>query len=177
MTDEKKPPGVENAEEIARLVLEHYIKHYDVVKMKLGHARSATRQSMDELAANQNDRLDGEDRRLREVEAYDRVWEQIIDMFRTAGVSEDDLERIEAILSRIPTLIKKYYDLLVAEDRVLQDLMTELERIEYKQAIAITRKIQEGPDLLSGLDQKEFRPPSATAFLYRLPPGSDPRKK
>lgn len=156
----------EKADLIMGYALEHYLKHYEVVMMKLGHARTATHQSLDEL--NNSDAKTADD--LHEVKSYDRMWEQIIKLFRDSGVSEEELSQIEGVLLRVPNLIRKYYDLLVEQDEILQNLIGELQSEEYQTALKLTRKIQGKPDLMSGLDPSEYdMEKAANAFMFKVP--------
>ena len=116
----------------------------------------------------------------------ERVWEQSLtgDLadagvrytllddfhFKNAGLTEEELSSIEKALERIPRLIKKYYDLLVEQDKVLQDLMRELESDEYKNALETVSRIQSGADALSGLDMDEFDIEEGKhAYIFRVP--------
>lgn len=139
--------GPETAEQVMHLALEHYVKHYNVVMLKLGHARSATRQGMEESSSAT------EKESMRD---YDAIWTNIIEMFRSSGVAEEELRKVEAVLARIPALIRRIYDLRVEQDETLQTLMKELESEDYRQALALTRKIQARRDALSGLEPREF---------------------
>ncbi len=147
----------EKADELMGFALEYYMKRRDVVLKKLTHAQNATQRSIDELdASNDDSKPDAPPEKLREIHAYDKMWEQIIAMFKTAGMSDSDLTDVEETLSKIPNLIKRYYDLLVEQDKVLQALIQEIHSDEYKNALALVQKIQAKPDLMSGLDPQEF---------------------
>lgn len=170
MTDGGDQFDPENADVLMGYVLNHYIKHYDVVFKKLGHAKSATHQSIKEISKTAKHSESKVAQELAEMQAYDAMWEKIIEMFQEAGVGEEELAKIELVLNKIPRLIKKYYDLLVEQDTVLQELMVELESEEYKKALAITRKIQAKPDMLSGLDPSEFDLEiNKNAFIFKIP--------
>lgn len=164
-----------NAERLMCSVLEYYIKHHDVVLKKLDHARDATKKSINEIdVVSKASILDVPDEQKQEIQAYDDMWMQIIEHFRDSGVSEDELIKIEEILTKIPRLIKKYYDLLVEQDHVLQKLMEELKSDEYQEALEITENIQSRTDSLSGLsphefDSKEFE----RSFMLHIPSGKD----
>ncbi len=147
----------EQADEVMNFALDYYIKRHDIVFRKLKHARDATKQSI-EVIDNQTPEDVSELAGIKkdEIEAYDEMWRGILDIFKQAGVSEDDLGKIEQTLTLIPSLIKKYYDLRLEQDKVLQTLMAEVESDEYKKAVAFVHNLQRRPDLMSGLPAEEF---------------------
>ena len=148
-------PEPEEAESLMGQVLEFYLKRYNVVLKKLGHARTATQQSIQELDEAASDAPE-KDSDLEVVHSYDTMWEETIDSFQKSGVSDEELEKVELILAKIPALIKKYYDILVEKDKILQQLITELESKEYQEALEVTKTIQNRADLMSGLYPSEF---------------------
>ncbi len=138
----------QEAERLMTYVLEHYIKHYDAVMRKMGHARTATSKSIAEI-----DEADDSSsyKELSEIQGYEVMWDKVIKLYSNSGVSEEELEKIDSILSGMPRIIKKYYEVLVKQDHVLQTLLAELECEEYKEAIQVTRKVQSQPNKMSGL--------------------------
>lgn len=128
---------------IATHVLEHYLKHHQVVLKKLEHARTATSQSIQENKAPAQE--------IQEALPYDMVWEKIIDMFRVGGMSEAELNEIEKILGSVPRAIKIIYDVLVKQDAFLQALITELQSEHYIRAIEYTRQVQKKKNPMTGL--------------------------
>ena len=163
---------LKKTESVMACVLEHYLKHYDIVLKKLSHARDATKQSikeLDEISLNNEDSSDSDEDRVI-VEAYDGMWDTVITQFRDAGATEEDLLKIEAVLEKIPRLIKKYYDTLVEQDALLQEIIKEIQAPKYAEAMKITKKIQGGTDMLSGLEPDEFElPDSVKAFIIAPP--------
>jgi len=157
----------EKAEELVGYALEHYLKHRDAVMKKLGHAHTATSKSIKDI--DESD-VGSKDRDV--CIAYDGMWLDIIEKFKESGVSEDDLSKVDHILTRIPALIKNYYDAFVAQDKALQALLQGLESPEYKQALQAVKTIQSEPDMLSGLDPDEFdlEPFKAKKSVLIIPP-------
>lgn len=100
----------QKAHEAMMCVMEHYVRHHEVVLKKLGHARDATISSIREIETLfeniENDTVNAE---LKEIRKYENLWDAIINMFREAGVSEDDLTNIESVLGDIPRAIRKHY--------------------------------------------------------------------
>lgn len=148
-------PDTQTANAVMVKLFEHFQKHLVVVRSKLGHARTATQQSMEEL---KNITSDNESQDFPDIARFDDLWNVLIKDFEHAGLTEKELEQIERVLSMIPDMIRRYYDVLVMQDRILQSLMTELERPEYQQAIELTRKVQSRVCRLSGLEPAAFEP-------------------
>ncbi len=141
------------------IVFDHYVKHHKVVLTKLGHAQSATAQSIQEINnLREQFELEDDTKNFSELQKYDAVWETIIQMFRRSGVSEEELAKIENILLTIPKAIRQYYDLLIQQDRMLQALIAELKHERYEKARAEIAKVQNFPDMMSGLPANEFEP-------------------
>ncbi len=146
-----------DADEVMLHACEHYLKHHDVVFKKLLHTQEATLQSLQEikdLCKKLDERTRSEE--IARVKKYDDMWGQIIGLFRDAGVSEEELGKIETVLSSIPESIDKFYRVLLEKDIALLALMAELESDHYKRALSIVRKVQSRPDPLSGLPASEY---------------------
>jgi hypothetical protein len=136
--------GSDRDSEITALVFEHYIKHRDVVLRKIQHARSATHQSIQDYDGCEGRLKDSQE--FKNITKYDEFWHVIINMFKETNVSEEGLQRIEDILLSIPRRIKKYYDLLILNDRPLLQLMKEIAADKYKAAYKEIRKIKKSAD-------------------------------
>lgn len=119
MNIQKGPLSPKEADTLMGYVLEHYMKHYDSVLRKLGHAKVATQKSMKEIDSEEAIAGSGDYKELSEIKAYDGMWQKVIDLFAGAGVSEEELLKIETILGGMPRIIKKYYEVLVQQDEVL----------------------------------------------------------
>ncbi|MBU0800468.1 MAG: hypothetical protein KKA05_05630 [Alphaproteobacteria bacterium] len=148
----------QKAEEAMACVMEHYIKHHQVVLKKLTHAHDATVTSIREIEAMMAslDAADIAESELAEVRKYDGLWLGIIDMFRQAGMSESELVQIEGVLKDIPRAIKTHYDVLLKHDKALMAMIEDLNAEKYRQAFEVIKKAQSGPNLMSGLDPSEY---------------------
>lgn len=150
-------PDEETAHKVMQKVLEHFQKHHHVVGKKLNHARLATIQSLQDMKAVYKElRLDQESKEFKEISKYDLLWDEIIKEFASSGVTEAELEQIEHILHTIPETIKRYYEALVMQDKILQNLIAELNAPEYLQAIEMTKKIQARRCPMSGLEPHHY---------------------
>lgn len=134
-------PDQETAHEMMEIAFEHYFMHTEAVLKRLAHAKNATQQS-----------LDG----LMKVQAYGNVWDEILDKFMAAGLSEDGLQRIELLLGGMPKVIDDVYSSLVQADRELVTLEEELDSARYKDALERIEEIQSRPNEMSGLGPEEY---------------------
>lgn len=150
--------GAAQAEEATLAVMEHYIRHHEVVLRKLNHAHKATLDSIQEIEQMMAALDDATAHRheLAEVRKYDGLWITIIDMFRQAGVSETELGKIEGVLGGIPRAIKTHYDALVAQDKVLLKMIDDLGAEKYRRAFALIREVQSKPNPMTGLSPHEY---------------------
>jgi hypothetical protein len=149
---------VESAHALMACVFEHYRKHHEVVLRKLEHAQSATAQSLKEIEdfRRGNRERGSQPEKTEDIRKYEAMWEQIIEVFNACGISEDELEKVENILLRIPRLIRNYYEARVRQDKILQAAIKDLASEKYKRAFGIVEKIQSQPDRLSGLEASAF---------------------
>lgn len=166
------------AEDATLAVMEHYIRHHEVVLRKLTHAHEATIASIQEIEAMMAD-LDDAARthELAEVKKYDGLWLTIIDMFRGAGVSETELGKIEGVLTGIPHAIKTHYDALVEKDKVLMKMIEDLGAEKYRRAFELIRKAQSGTNPMSGLSSHEYDLGDEDETAPLLPPVQGPARK
>lgn len=167
------------AEEATIAVMEHYIRHHEVVLRKLSHAHEATIASIQEIEAMMGELENAADhtRNLAEVRKYDGLWLNIIDMFRQAGVSETELNKIEKVLTGIPQAIKTHYDALVEKDKVLLKMIEDLGSEKYRRAFELIRKAQGGTNPMSGLSNNEYDTDDEHDEAPLLPPATGPARR
>lgn len=147
-------PGPEISDELMQPLLDYYVKLHEVVQKKLGHAKTATQHGLEKFTAD-----DGSDlpQKLAEL---DQLWNEILEMFREAGLSTQDLEEIEKTLMLIPNAIRAHYEDLIERDRALRALIDEITSRDYLEAYEharrITKKLQSAPNLMSGLKPDDY---------------------
>lgn len=152
MTDRTPPhddmdwPDQHTAHDLLKLVFEHYNLHHEIVMKKLGHAQKATALSGED--APQDKRAD--------LAGYNSAWIQIIDLFKTCGITEEELFEIENILSTLPDTIRVHFERLVKLDQMLQKLMLTLEKMDYYGAMEKINAIQSRPNPMSGLSREDY---------------------
>jgi hypothetical protein len=136
--------GLDKLDELTACMFEHYIMHNDIVLMKINHARTATRQSLQEYT-NVQSHIESSGR-LQKIKKYDELWSVIINLLKKARVSGAGLLKIEKVLSKIPSSIKRYYDELVSQDNTLLLLIKTLASEKYKEAFRMIREINMSRD-------------------------------
>lgn len=149
--------------DVLKRVMEHYSLHYDVVQRKLDHAQEATNESME--AANDWD--------MKVISQYDSAWKEIIQMFQTCGITQEELFEIEKILDTLPESIRVHFERLIKLDKMLQTMMVTLEKLDFDGAMNIVSAVQQQPNPLSGLTQDEYekssdadKKPAVKAFKF-----------
>ena len=151
-----------NASDETMLVLmEHYLKHHEIVLKKLGHAQTATKMSVDEADIS-------------------NMWNEIIAIFKDFGASEDDLFAIEGLLNEVPETIKAPYLDLMRQDESLQTLIADLKSDEYQNAKTQSQAVQSKPNPMSGLtsdDYEESTEDSEVVKAFKFTPKTKASKK
>ncbi len=150
MADEssRKTPQLTETQrqDVLQRVMEHYTVHYDVILKKLDHAQTATNISME--AANDWD--------MKVIGQYDSAWKEIIQMFQTCGITQEELFEIEKILDTLPESIREHFERLIKLDKILQTMMITLQKLNFKDAMKTISEVQAGPNPLSGLTSDEY---------------------
>lgn len=150
MTDHssRNTPQLTDAErqDILGRVMKHYTVHYDVILKKLDHAQTATNISME--AANDWD--------MKVIGQYDSAWKEIIQMFQTCGITQEELFEIEKILDALPESIRVHFERLIKLDKMLQTMMATMQKLNFEDAIKTIAEVQEEPNPLSGLTSNEY---------------------
>lgn len=152
-------PELEKADYHADLALTYYIKFFDMVLEKIAIARQATEAS-DVDSANH----------------YVSEWDRILKNYVRNGATEEDLAKIEEILSTVPASIRTNYETMVAESEKVRDLMEDLSRKEYREAIRLAEEVQSLPNPMSGLTPEEYAEEEkrlSAARLDKSPPNTE----
>ncbi len=139
-------PPAEESEELLHTLFEHYIQHSEILLKKLRHAQTATKQSMDEGEGKQDQLSD-----------FERMWQEIIDLFLGSGLSETDIYAIEKLITTIPDDIGQHYKKLSEQDESLKELVKNLDPETYKKASNVATKLQDKPNPLSGLSAQNYK--------------------
>lgn len=98
----KQPEWVSESEsqDLTKMLLENYLKHHEIVFSKLKFAQEATKHSLDHIRKAYEDVQNSGN--VQEFKNFDKMWEDIIQMFVQGGLSEDEIFKIENIITTIP---------------------------------------------------------------------------
>ena len=156
-------PTPQESDHIMECMMTHYIMQNDIIKSKLKHAQSATRQRMAEIEQDTaNEQTQKKINALKKVKKLDGLWDKLIGLLQEIGLSEEDIESIDETVTSTPKTIRKYYDILVEQDRELSNLIHEMESHSFKSAYLQSRKaiqeVQKRPNEMSGLPASEYDP-------------------
>lgn len=158
-------PSPDKANDMMEFVLDYYVRHHQVVFQKLHKAQEATIKSMEELEELSLEAKSPHADNLKVARQYDKMWDHIITLFKAHGATEEDLERIENVLQKIPRIIKRHYDVLITQDEELQRLIASLKTDEYKKTCALIEKVQSLPNPMTGIVMDEYVSTPVTEVL------------
>lgn len=156
-------PTPQEADYIMECMMTHYIMQNEIIKSKLNHVQTATRQRMKEMEkAATEAQTAAKIQDLKKVKTLDGLWDKLIGLLQEIGLSEEDIESIDNTVTATPKTIRKYYDILVEQDRELSNLIYEMEsnnfKTAYQKAEKTTKSIQKRPNKMSGLLPTEYEP-------------------
>ncbi len=159
----------EHNKALTTTVLDHYLKHHELVLKKLLLVQKATQISIEKLTRLASG---------ASPEEFDTIWDETIEMFKNCGVSEEELFAIEDVLVTIPKAIKDPYQTMIDEDDSVQALLKQINRQEYEKAMVAIKKVQSKTNPMSGLgpDEYELHDDKESAALKTLKTKSAPRK-
>ena len=149
------------------LVFGYYTRLHDIVLKKIEHAHTATIKATGDCISV-DDKADPA--ALEDLNKYDEFWKELVELFQGAGMSLDGLARIDEVLSGLPKIIRKYYDVLVEQDQDLLLLMQEMTSDKYNN-VREALKVMEtttADELLSFSDVDNYREEGAQYILRRV---------
>ena len=154
------PPETQEEKEskdLTALLLDHYLKHHEVVLKKLHFAKDATNICVEQLRET-TDKLKAEDKKdLSLKNEFEKMWAEILEQFVEGGIAEEDLAKIETVIETIPSDIKAHYNDLTSKDQEFLDLVESMNVSAYKAAKAMANKAQSKPNILSGMTAQDYQ--------------------
>lgn len=160
-SDVQKEVWPDEAESVSmtEMLLDHYMKHHEVVLSKLKFAQDATRKGIQELrnAHEKVRKLDNTN--ILTFTDFETMWEGIIDAFVKGGIEEEELFKIEKLITTIPADIKEHYDELSNQDKSFLSLVESLNVDAYRKAKQRVARLQQQPNPLNGKSSADYLPP------------------
>lgn len=158
-------PDEEEAISLTEMLLEHYMRHHEIVLTKLKFTQEATRKSIDEIRATHEKMRGLDNTNIHQFSDFEKMWEEIISMFVQGGLPEDALFEIEKLVSSVPSDIKKHYDELSQQDKSFLALVESLNSHAYKKAKEKVVSLQEQPNPLHGRTDKDYKAETSEELL------------
>jgi hypothetical protein len=137
---ENMPLPREDVAEIMILVDEYENYSKNIAFRKLKHAQTATRQSFEARLEEKGDEAADV---APMISRYEDLWRQIVEQLQRVSVSDRMLAKIEKALNTMPTMIKKFYHVLVMNDTMLANMEKWVRDERYKKPLQILRDVQE----------------------------------
>lgn len=154
---QKSWPSEAESHSLTNMLLEHYIRHHEIVLTKLRFAQEATQMGLSEIKTlHQNIKQKQSTTPEKDLKDFDTMWERIIRMFLKGGLSEQDLFDIERIVTQIPEDIKVHYDGLTQKDKDFLTRVEALNKMGYERAKQRVFNLQLLPNPLTGKSALEY---------------------
>lgn len=156
----KQPEWVSDGEsqDLTKMLLENYLKHHEIVFSKLKFAQEATKHSLDHIRQTyESAQSSGDSGNVLEFKNFDKMWEEIIHMFVQGGLTEDEIFKIENIITTIPPDIKEHYNELTAKDKDFVKLVESMNVAAYKKAKSKVAELQAQPNIMSGMSKADYQ--------------------
>ncbi len=150
-------PGEEESHELTKSLLDSYLKHHEIVFSKLKFAQEATQKGIEQIRKTYEDVKDHNATNILEFKNFDQMWEEIIEMFVAGGLTEEEVFKIEDVITGIPPDIKEHYDSLTAQDKTFLTLVESLNVSAYKKAKQKVSELQSRPNVMSGMSGDEYQ--------------------
>lgn len=147
----------EEAFSITNMLLDHYIKHNEIVLAKLRFAQEATKTCISQLRDTYSKVKEEDDTSIREFKDFDTMWEEIITMFIKGGLSEEDIFNIEKTVLAIPDEIKTHYDDLSSQDKSFMNMLEAINEEAYKRAKDRVMQLHKTPNPLNGKTSEDYK--------------------
>lgn len=169
-------PDDDEAESLTQTLLDHYLKHHELVFSKLKVAQTATHECMQEVRDVYQKVKDRDNTNVMQFRDFDKMWEDVLNLFMEGGLSEDDIFEIEKLITVIPKDIRREYDRISQQDKSFLALLDSLNATAYKKAKEKVVKLQAQPNPLNGRTSEDYHNQdddeheSAKAFLFKPRP-------
>ncbi len=150
-------PNETESHKLTNVLLEHYLKHHEIVLSKLQFAQTATKTCIDEVRQVQ-EKMKGLDKdSIEGFHDFDKMWQEIISLFIQGGISQEELFKIESLITTIPSDIKTHYDALTEEDKNFMALVESLNTNAYLKAKERVGDLQSYPNPYNGKKAEDFQ--------------------
>lgn len=152
---------------LTHMLLDYYLKHNEIVLMKLKFAQEATQKCISEVRSTYQKLQDKDNTNIAEFKDFDQMWEEVIKLFVANDLSEDEMHQIERLVTRVPKEIKKHYDDLSQQDKSFMTLLESINHNAYMRAKEKVMITQEQPSPFNGKTIQDYKPRNAQGDLIK----------
>lgn len=149
-------PDEDETHTLTDTLLDHYLKHYEVVFSKLKIAQEATHKCMEEVREVYEKAKERDNTNVMQFKDFDKMWEDVLALFMKGGMSEEDIFEIEKLITVIPKDIREHYDEISQQDKSFLALIESLNTAAYKKAKEKVVKLQAQPNPLNGRTSEDY---------------------
>ncbi|MEM9469171.1 MAG: response regulator [Pseudomonadota bacterium] len=150
-------PNPEESNSLTTMLMDHYLRHHEIVLTKLRFAQDATKSSIDDIRNIHEKIKETKGSQESNLNDFGDMWESIIKKFVNGGLSEQALFDIEKIITQIPDDIKQHYDDLTNKDKEFLRRMEKLNKSSYASAKKRVLSLQEEPNALTGKTSQDYQ--------------------
>lgn len=153
--------GIDSAEDehaLVKSLLGHYLQHQEAVLKKLEFAQDATLKSIQEIRDVGEDLKTRDNTNLHDFSRLETMWAEIIDLFVTGGLSEEDIFKIEGLITNIPEDVKAHYTDLTQQDKSFLTMIEAMNHDAYRKARGLAIQVQEAPNPMTGMTRNDYAP-------------------
>lgn len=112
----------DNVERITEALMDDYIRKHKHILRKLEIAKEATSDALKEMEAMK--KIFSNDQMTKMINEYEEAWQNNIQSYLKAGLTETDLENVEGMLLQIPAFIKEKYEEKLAKEPAFEASMS-----------------------------------------------------
>ena len=150
-------PDQDETSTLTDMLLDHYLKHHEIVLAKLKFAQGATKTCIDEVRNVHEKIKEHDNTSIHAFKDFDKMWEDVLGMFQRGGLSENEIIEIEKMITAIPKDIKEHYDALSIQDQTFLKLVESLNTNAYLKAKQKVSNLQSQPSPLSGRTSDDLK--------------------
>ncbi len=150
-------PSSEESASLTNVMLDHYIKHHEVIFKKLTFAQTATHDCLEDIRSTYEKMRGKDNTNIHSFKDFDQMWVDILSHFVKVGMSEDDLFQIEKVVKTIPKEIRARYDEISQQDKSFLVLVDSLNSSAYRKAKEKVMALQSQPNPLNGKTPSDYK--------------------
>ncbi len=157
LSAQKDWPEASEAKALTDTLLDHYFKHHEIVFKKLKIAQDATHHCIEEVRETYKKVREKDNTNILGFKDFDKMWEDVLNLFVKGGLAEEDLFEIEKLVSVVPKDIRARYDIISQQDKSFLALVDSLNATAYKKAKERVVALQAQPNPYTGRTSADYK--------------------